>query len=127
MKIAIYAKKTTHMKTVYTKEDLANCLKAGQPALVKGILATEIRKKKRSRSIRTAVGTAIASILLAPVTGGASIPAACVVATAGAISFTLSACELAIICGTAIAGIAIYKGCKVIFKPDGSVMVEPKK
>ena len=37
------------MKTVYTKEQLEETLKKGEKALVKGSLASEIRKKYETR------------------------------------------------------------------------------
>ena len=67
------------MKTVYTKEQLAETLKKGETALVKGSLASEIRKKyetkikvrKRTRIAGGAI--AVAGLVAAPFTGGTSL------------------------------------------------------
>ena len=67
------------MKTVYTKEELAETLNKGETALVKGSLASEIRKKYETRkkvrkSTAIAGGAiAVAGIVAAPFTGGTSL------------------------------------------------------
>ena len=67
------------MKTVYTKEELAETLKKGETALVKGSLASEIRekfeKRKKVRKGAAIAGGAIAvaGIVAAPFTGGTSL------------------------------------------------------
>ena len=67
------------MKTVYTKEQLEETLKKGEKALVKGSLASEIRKKYETRkkvrkSTAIAGGAiAVAGLVAAPFTGGTSL------------------------------------------------------
>ena len=67
------------MKTVYTKEQLEETLKKGEKALVKGSLASEIRKKYETRKkVRkstaiTGGAIAVAGLVAAPFTGGTSL------------------------------------------------------
>ena len=67
------------MKTVYTKEQLEETLKKGEKALVKGSLASEIRKKyetikKVLKGAAIAGGAiAVAGLVAAPFTGGTSL------------------------------------------------------
>lgn len=118
------------MKTVYTKDALEKCLLAGQSALVVGELAQEIRKNtQRKKWVKNAgIGGILMGLVLAPVTGGMSLGVTVtgLAATAAGVCLTLSATELAIICGLSLAALAICKGCKVKFQSDGSVIVEPK-
>ena len=124
------------MKTVYTKEQLEETLKKGETALVKGSLASEIRKKyetkikvrKRTRIAGGAI--AVAGLVAAPFTGGTSL-----VGTAAGLGamgltigiITISIGELALLLGAALAAYGIYKNCKVKFNMDGSVTIEPCK
>ena len=118
------------MRTVYSKADLAETLKRGETALVKGSLATEIRKKyetKKKVRKRTLIGgtvIAVGGMIAAPFTGGTSLAA-----TAAGVSMmglTITATELAILLGAGLAYYGIKKGAKVTFRSDGSVEVEPK-
>ena len=124
------------MKTVYTKEELAETLKKGETALVKGSLASEIRKKYETRKkVRkstaiTGGAIAIASLVAAPFTGGTSLVGTAV--GLGAIgltigTITISIGELALLLGAALAAYGIYKKCKVTFNMDSSVTIEPCK
>ena len=67
------------MKTVYTKEQLEETLKQGEKALVKGSLASEIRKKYETRKkVRKGAAIAggaiaVACFVAAPFTGGTSL------------------------------------------------------
>ena len=67
------------IKTVYTKEELAGTLKKGETALVKGSLASEIRKKYETRKkVRKGAAIAggaiaVACFVAAPFTGGTSL------------------------------------------------------
>ena len=67
------------MKTVYTKEQLEETLKKGEKALVKGSLASEIRKKYETRKkVRKGAAIAggaiaVACFVAAPFTGGTSL------------------------------------------------------
>ena len=124
------------MKTVYTKEQLEETLKKGEKALVKGSLASEIRKKYETRKkVRKGAAIAggaiaVAGIVAAPFTGGTSL-----VGTAAGLGamgltigiITISIGELALLLGAALAAYGIYKNCKVKFNMDGSVTIEPCK
>ena len=124
------------MKTVYTKEQLEETLKKGETALVKGSLASEIRKKYETRKkVRkstaiTGGAIAIAGLVAAPFTGGTSLVGTAV--GLGAIgltigTITISIGELALLLGAALAAYGIYKNCKVKFNMDGSVTIEACK
>ena len=117
------------MKTVYTKEELAETLKKGETALVKGSLASEIRekfeKRKKVRKGAAIAGGAIAvaGIAAAPFTGGTSLVGTAVALGAMGLTgtFIISIGELALLLGAALAAYGIYKNCKVKFNMDGSV------
>ena len=122
------------MKTVYTKEQLAETLKKGETALVKGSLASEIRKKYETRkkvrkgSAITGCAIAVAGLVAAPFTGGTSLVGTAVGLgamglTIGAI--TISIGELALLLGAALAAYGIKKNLKVKFNMDGSVTIDP--
>lgn len=123
------------MKTVYSKEELAETLKKGETALVKGALALEIRKryetkkKVRKGGVIAGAAIAVAGIVAAPFTGGTSL--AGTAAGLGAMGLTcavsLTATELAILLGAGLALIGILKGAEVTFRPDGSVVIKPKQ
>lgn len=128
------------MVTVYTKEELAKAIKnKTTKILCKGDVANEITKEflnKRNR-LGTFAGLAMiaAGTVALPFTGG--ISAAGIAARAGIAAIAaraglklgpieMSPTELAIICGTIIAVVAIHRGAKVTFNKVGSVIVEPK-
>ena len=124
------------MKTVYTKEQLEETLKKGETALVKGSLASEIRKKyetkikvrKRTRIAGGAI--AVAGLVAAPFTGGTSLVGSAVALGAMGLTIgtiTISIGELALLLGAGLAVYGIYKKCKVTFNKDGSVTIEPCK
>ena len=124
------------MKTVYTKEQLEETLKKGETALVKGSLASEIRKKyetkikvrKRTRIAGGAI--AVAGLVAAPFTGGTSLVGSAVALGAMGLTLgtiTISIGELAMLLGAALAAYGIYKNCKVTFNKDGSITIEPCK
>ena len=124
------------IKTVYTKEELAETLKKGETALVKGSLASEIRKKYETRkkvrkSTAIAGGAiAVAGIVAAPFTGGTSLAGTAVGLGAMGLTIgtiTISIGELALLLGAGLAVYGIYKKCKVTFNKDGSVTIEPCK
>ena len=143
--IVLYCRNSTEldnqiMKTVYSKEELIETLKKGETALVKGALASEIRKryetkkKVRKGGMIGGAAIAVAGVLAAPFTGGTSLIGTA--AGLGAMGLTigvvsLTATELAIIlgiiAGAGLAAYGIYKGAKVTFRPDGSVVIEPKQ
>ena len=129
------------MVTVYTKEELAKAIENKTPIILcKGDVANEITKefldkrKKNSLGILAGIAMIAAGTVALPFTGGMS--AAGIAAGAGIAAIAaraglklgpieMSQGELAIICGTIIAVVAILKGARVTFKPDGSVIVEP--
>lgn len=122
------------MQTVYTKNELKNALKAGERHfLCKGELAkTLIRKRKMRRGAKVAgILAGIGCIAAAPFTFGSSLGVgAGIIATGFTLgTLTMSAGELAIICGTALAALGISMRCKVRcgYFSDGSVglNVEP--
>ena len=111
-------------------------LKKGEKALVKGSLASEIRKKYETRKkVRkstaiTGGAIAVAGLVAAPFTGGTSLVGTAVGLgamglTIGAI--TISIGELALLLGAALAAYGIKKNLKVKFNMDGSVTIEPCK
>ena len=130
------------MVTVYTKEELAKAIEnKTTKILCKGDVANEIAKefldKRKKNSLGTLAGIAmiVAGTVALPFTGGMS--AVGIVAGAGSAAIAaraglklgpieISPIELAIICGTIIAVVAILRGARVTFNKDGSVIVEPK-
>ena len=124
------------IKTVYTKEELAETLKKGETALVKGSLASEIRKKYETRKkVRkstaiTGGAIAVAGLVAAPFTGGTSLVGSAVALGAMGLTIgtiTISIGELALLLGAGLAAYWIYKNCEVKFNMDGSVTIEPCK
>ena len=130
------------MVTVYTKEELAKAIENKTPKILcKGDVANEITKEFRNKRNRNWLGTFAGLAMIAagtvalPFTGG--ISAAGIAAGAGIAAIAaraglklgpieMSPGELAIICGTIIAVVAILRGARVTFNKDGSVIVEPK-
>ena len=129
------------MVTVYTKEELAKAIENKTPIILcKGDVANEITKeflnKRKKNWLGTFAGLAMiaAGTVALPFTGG--ISAAGIAAGAGIAAsaaraglklgpIEISTTELAIICCTIIAVLAILKGMRVTFNKDGSVIVEP--
>lgn len=132
----------TDMVTVYTKEELAKAIEnKTTKILCKGDVANEIAKefldKRKKNSLGTLAGIAmiVAGTVALPFTGGmsavgiaAGAGSAVIAARAGLKlgPVEMSPTELAIICGTIIALVAILRGARVTFNKDGSVIVEPK-
>ena len=130
------------MVTVYTKEELAKAIENKTPIILcKGDVANEITKEFLNKRNRNWLGTFAGLAMIAagtvalPFTGGMS--AVGIVAGAGSAAIyaraglklgpiEMSPGELAIICGTIIAVVAILRGARVTFNKDGSVIVEPK-
>ena len=130
------------MVTVYTKEELAKAIENKTPIILcKGDVANEITKefldkrKKNRLGILAGIAMIAAGTVALPFTGGVS--ALGIVAGAGSAVIAaraglklgpieMSPGELAIICGTIIAVVAILRGARVTFNKDGSVIVEPK-
>ena len=129
------------MVTVYTKEELAKAIEnKTTKILCKGDVANEITKefldkrKKNRLGILAGIAMIAAGTVALPFTGGVS--ALGIVAGAGSAVIAaraglklgpieMSPGELAIICGTIIAVVAILRGARVTFNKDGSVIVEP--
>ena len=129
------------MVTVYTKEELAKAIEnKTSKILCKGDVANEITQEFLNKRNRNWLGTIAGIAMIAagtvalPFTGG--ISAAGIAAGAGIAAIAaraglklgpveMSPTELAIICGTLIAVVAILKGMRVKFNKDGSVTVEP--
>ena len=129
------------MVTVYTKEELAKAIEnKTTKILCKGDVSNEITKEFLNKRNRNRLGTLAGIAMIAagtvalPFTGGMS--AASIAAGAGIAAIAaraglklgpieMSPGELAIICGTIIAVVAILKEMRVKFNKDGSVTVEP--
>ena len=115
---------------------MAETLKKGETALVKGSLASEIRKKYKTRKkVRkstaiTGGAIAVAGLVAAPFTGGTSLVGSAVALGAMGLTIgtiTISIGELALLLGASLAAYGIYKNCEVKFNMDGSVTIEPCK
>lgn len=124
-------------KTVYTKDEMHRALAGGERTIIaKGELAQEIRKSSRRRKVAKIGGglLAVGGVLAAPFTAGTSLAAtglslgttmAATITGAAGECLAISAAELAIIIGGAVAITGIVKGCKSVkFNPDGSVSME---
>ena len=117
------------MKTVYTKQELREALKANeQRIIIKGALAETIRARKKAKTA-SKVGllcTAVTAAAAAPFTGGATIPVMGMsVAGLTVGTLTISTVELAILCSFLLGMTSILKGySRVKFNPDGSIEVE---
>lgn len=119
------------MITVTTKQEFEQALQNREPLILcKGDAAKPfLKQRKRKRgAIIGGVIAAVAGIAAIPFTGGASaIGSMGVIAGLTAGTLTITAAELAIICGTTIALVGIIKGGRVRFVTsvqDGSVSVE---
>lgn len=117
---------------ITTKDEFKSALKRKERRiLVGGDLAKKFKRRKQI-SVAAKVGGGlliVASAIAIPFTGGASTAgmvagAGMMGLTAGAV--TISTAELAIIVGGTIALYGLYRGCKVTFNNDGTVVVEPK-
>lgn len=117
------------MTTVYTTAELESALTSGEKHLIaKGEVAEELRKKyNRKKAIKTGgILVALTGLAAAPFTGGTSLLATFGTAGLTVGALTISAAELAILCGTSIALAAILKGrkVKVKFNDDGTVELD---
>lgn len=110
---------------VYTQSDFENAIRNRQSEIiVGGELAQRIIEKyeAKKRKKRLGIALAIASIAAIPFTGGTSL--ALMGLTIGTV--TISATELAILCGFILGLTGILKGAEIEFRPDGTVVVKPK-
>ena len=126
------------MTTVSNKEDFKKALERRETQIiVTGQLAKEMRKKKSKKKKIGIAGVVIATACIAaiPFTGGASAAGAAgamglTAAGAAAGATAMSAAEIALLLGVSggigLGIIGLCKGYKVIYKPDGSVFVEPQ-
>ena len=119
------------MIIVTTKQEFEQALQNREPLILcKGDAAKPfLKQRKRKRgAIIGGITAAVAGIAAIPLTGGLSaIGSMGVIAGLTAGTLTITAAELTIICGTAIAITGILKGGKVRFvtsAQDGSVSVE---
>lgn len=118
----------THMRTVQTKEQLEAAIKANEssirivgPMAQKYIRSKKVRKAAKGGAVTGLIASA-ALLAAAPLTGGATAAPAIGLAIG---SVSISAAELAIICGFALAAMAINKGYKrITVNADGSVTLE---
>lgn len=116
------------MTTVSTKQELVSAIERRE----KQIIATGEIAKRFRKQVKVKKGAKVGGLVLAiggliaiPFTGGASggLTAAGMALTVGTV--TISAAELAILCGFALAYKAIGK-CKVEFEPNGHVIITPQ-
>lgn len=114
------------MKTVHTKEELAAALRAGETHIMaKGELAETLRKRKKRKKAALIGGGLLflGGLAAIPFTGGASAAAAAsgVTLAVGKFTLSLSAVELAILCGTGLGayGLAKNRKFKLKFAADG--------
>lgn len=117
---------------VSTKAELESALKAGTKRItVVGPYAEQIAMEYQKRHKKTkiakiasgagAVVICVVSIAAVPVTGGISLAGLTASAALTVGTVTISAAELAIICGFALGMYGLSKGYKVKFNPNGSV------
>lgn len=117
------------MVTVSTKEELKAAMDRNEPKiLATGSLAESMRKKSKVKKGLGIGGLllAIGGVIMIPFTAGTSSALTAMGLTAAGLTVTLSAAELAILCGFTLASFGIIKGASVKFKSDGSVEIEPK-
>ena len=118
------------MITVYTEEELKRAFANKEGKIIcQGKLAEKLQRKRRVRKNLKCGGVllALAGIAAIPFTGGTSAVATAVGVSALTIgTVTISAVELAIILGFALAAYGIHKNCKVKFNKDGSVEIYPQ-
>lgn len=116
------------MIRVSTKQELVSAIERREKQIIAtGEIAASIRKKvkvKKGAKLGSLV-LAIGGIIAIPFTRGASagLTAAGMALTVGTV--TISAAELAILCGFALTYKAIGK-CKVEFDPTGHVIISPQ-
>lgn len=120
------------MVTVSTKEGLQQALKNRESQIkVTGELAKSMRKKSKIKK-GTKIGGAlliIGGIVAIPFTGGASSGLVVAGATATALTIgtvSITAAELAILCGFVLGMTGILMGAEVEFHPDGTVTIKPR-
>ena len=127
------------MVTVKNEEELKAAFRNKESKIIViGPLAEKMIKRAKTKKAMKIAGIAltVASLAAVPFTFGASAAGAaagaamCATAVAATgLTITMSALELAILCGAALGAYGIYKGSKVTFSvnEDGpNVVIEPK-
>lgn len=120
------------MRTVRTEEELKAAFAAKESRIiVKGPMAEKMVKKAKTKKAAKIGGIAlvVASLAAIPFTGGASAAGVAAGLTIGGSALVLTASELAILCGFALAMYGLSKGSKVKFKTglEGQeVEIDPK-
>lgn len=124
------------MTTVSTKQELISAIERREKQIIAtGEIAASIRRKvkvKKGAKVAKVGGLvlAIGGLLAIPFTGGASagLTAAGLTCLTGVA--TLTGTQILFLCGiiggTAVAITGVLKGAKVVFRPDGSVEVDPQ-
>lgn len=110
------------------EEDLKKALEANQKHIVVGgeLAQKIIKRTKRKKAIkRTAIATGILGVLAAPFTAGTSLGVSAMALTAG--TLTISAAELALICGTAALIFAKGSFDVEVDKENGKVIIRKRK
>ena len=120
------------MVTVTTKDELENALKSKEPEiLIKGEMAAKIKRKHKLKrgALIGGIATTAAGIILLPFTGGGSsgLVAHGLTVTAGTVTVTMTAGELAILLGFAstVTSIALLKG--YALQVDGNIVKLTRK
>lgn len=120
------------MREVTSKTELQEALKARETRIiVSGDLAVRMRKATKVKKAGKIGGLVlvVGGIIAIPFTAGASsgVVAAGLAATALTVgTVTISATELAILCGLALGLAGIRSGAEVTYNPDGTVTIKPK-
>lgn len=115
------------MVTVSTKEELKAAMDRHEPKiLATGSLAESMRKKSKVKKGLGIGGLllAIGGVIMIPFTAGTSSVITAMGLTIGTVS--VSATELAILCGFTLGFFGIIKGASIKYNSDGSVEIEPK-
>ncbi len=119
------------MRTVHTQKELAEAIEAGETQiLAQGEIAEKLQKQRRHKKVALIGGAVllIAGIAAIPFTGGGSavLTATALTATIGGMSLTITAAELAILCGTAVSiyGLSKNRKLKLTYREDGAVEID---
>lgn len=121
------------MTTVRTKQELISAIERRETQIIAtGEIAASIRKKVKVKKSAKIGGLALAigGLLAIPFTGGASAGLTAAGLTCFTGVATLTGIEILILCGiiggTAVAITGVLNGAKVVFRPDGTVEVDPQ-
>ena len=121
------------MTTVSTKQELISAIERREKQIIAtGEIAASIRRKVKVKKGAKVGGLALAigGLLAIPFTGGTSAGLTVAGLTCLTGAATLTGTEILILCGiiggTAVAITGVLNGAKVVFRPDGTVEVDPQ-